>query len=449
MSQAPTILPALLPQLDPQAALQMRVGREGDGFDAVAALFGLWPEGSGDPAAPPALAGDGHPALADRNAPAPLAWSTRGTSQDAAVANTASLTGTVRFVPRLHGGASGSMPASASDAGWHALAGLRSFDGAGDEASGRSAHVGADARPLTGASITRESGIGNGATASGLASDGALSSGLAPSSRSTPELFDNQRFVPETTRTPALVNTDPGRIDAMGAQLAESSSVARFPSEPPGSGDLGRLFNEGGPGRAADTVLREIGPQPAEQTAQRTDGARASSTADVSPTALRIETGLQAPGPANQSASGSSTAPNPAAASAAGQTFDHVALMVRKGVNEARLQLKPPELGQVDVRIEIDGNEARVQLNAQQSQVREALEQLLPRLREALAGQGVELTDASVDDSGRQAGRDDERSERSSDGRLEGQAADTGLDEDPEGSRDSARPSNGLIDAYA
>jgi hypothetical protein len=36
LSQAPTILPALLPQLDPQAALQMRVERGEEGFGAIA-----------------------------------------------------------------------------------------------------------------------------------------------------------------------------------------------------------------------------------------------------------------------------------------------------------------------------------------------------------------------------------------------------------------------------
>jgi hypothetical protein len=454
LSQAPTILPALLPQLDPQAALQMRVERGEEGFGAIAALFGLSPDGSGDRAAAPAMASDGQQAGADRYAPTPSGWWATGSSRAALVSSSAQPETTVRFVSRMHGAAPGLVPGSASAAGLQTPAGWRLFDSARAEASGKGAHVNSapvdvDARPSKVAAIMGD--IGPGATASGVGHDGAPSSDLSPPWRSIPAVSGSGRFVPETNRAPALVNTDPARFEATGAPMGESLSVARPPGDAQGFGDLPRLLSEAVSGRAAEPALREAGPQPTEQPLQRTEGARASASADAALTALRFETGLQAPTAANQSASGSSTVPNPAAASAAGQTFDHVALMVRKGVNEARLQLKPPELGQVDVRIEIDGNEARVQLNAQQSQVRDALEQLLPRLREALAGQGVELTDASVDDSGRQAGQDGTRSERSPDGRIDERAADAGVDGDPEANRDrdSAVSSQGLIDAYA
>ncbi len=81
------------------------------------------------------------------------------------------------------------------------------------------------------------------------------------------------------------------------------------------------------------------------------------------------------------------------------QTLDRVIFMSRAGVEQARLQLHPAELGRVDIRLEIDGSDARLQLAVQGSNVREAIEAMLPKLRDALQQQGLDLREARLNDA--------------------------------------------------
>ena len=81
---------------------------------------------------------------------------------------------------------------------------------------------------------------------------------------------------------------------------------------------------------------------------------------------------------------------------AAAQTLDRIVVMSRTGIDHARLQLNPPELGRVDIRLDLDGNDTRLQLTVQNGTARESMEAMLPKLREALQQQGLGLLDASV-----------------------------------------------------
>ena len=84
--------------------------------------------------------------------------------------------------------------------------------------------------------------------------------------------------------------------------------------------------------------------------------------------------------------------------------------MVSQNVTAAELRLDPPELGSLNVRVNITGDQASLSFTSPHPQVREVLEQQLPRLREMLADSGLELEQADVSDRshpGRE--EDDER----------------------------------------
>lgn len=70
--------------------------------------------------------------------------------------------------------------------------------------------------------------------------------------------------------------------------------------------------------------------------------------------------------------------------------------MVRDGVQQAEIRLDPPELGSMMVRIQVQGSETQVQFHVSAAQTKDVVEQALPRLRELLAQQGMELTDGQV-----------------------------------------------------
>ena len=65
-------------------------------------------------------------------------------------------------------------------------------------------------------------------------------------------------------------------------------------------------------------------------------------------------------------------------------------------IESATLRLTPEHLGPVDVRIDIEDSQVNVNFGAAHSDTRAALELALPRLREVLAGAGLTLGEASV-----------------------------------------------------
>lgn len=73
-----------------------------------------------------------------------------------------------------------------------------------------------------------------------------------------------------------------------------------------------------------------------------------------------------------------------------------IAIMVSQNNNHARIAVSPPELGPVEVRVTVVGDEAAIQLAATSPATREALEEALPRLRAAFADSGVSLGDTGV-----------------------------------------------------
>jgi flagellar hook-length control protein FliK len=77
---------------------------------------------------------------------------------------------------------------------------------------------------------------------------------------------------------------------------------------------------------------------------------------------------------------------------------DRIAWMVGKHAQTAEIMLNPPSLGSIEVRLHMNlsGNEASAQFYSGNAQVRDALESAFPRLRELLAGAGINLGEASV-----------------------------------------------------
>jgi len=84
-----------------------------------------------------------------------------------------------------------------------------------------------------------------------------------------------------------------------------------------------------------------------------------------------------------------------------------LSLMLRNGASEANLQLNPPELGRMEVKIATDGDQARVLFSVQGAETRDLIEQALPRLRDLLEQGGLSLSSFDVADQASQ-GRDDE-----------------------------------------
>lgn len=135
---------------------------------------------------------------------------------------------------------------------------------------------------------------------------------------------------------------------------------------------------------------------------------------------------------------------NPAWGRALGQ---RAVMMAQYGPRTAEIQLDPPELGALQVRVHLSGqDQVSVSFSSPHAQVREALEQQLPRLREMFAEQGLNLGQSSVSDqSGQQSGeRSAAMAGRAAEGNY-GQASEVAGSE----SATLVRVPVGLVDYYA
>ena len=88
------------------------------------------------------------------------------------------------------------------------------------------------------------------------------------------------------------------------------------------------------------------------------------------------------------------------------QIAQRIGIMATEQLQTARIQLDPPELGSLEIKIRVQQDQVSVAFASGHQVVRDALEAQSPRLREMLEQQGVELTDVNVSDQQQQAAGD-------------------------------------------
>lgn len=96
---------------------------------------------------------------------------------------------------------------------------------------------------------------------------------------------------------------------------------------------------------------------------------------------------------------------------------DRVTWMTQARQPAAELHLNPPNLGPVEVRVSMQGDQATVSFFSPHAPVREALQAATPRLTEAFAASGISLGNVSVgadSQSGQDSGRRDQGRQRRS-----------------------------------
>jgi flagellar hook-length control protein FliK len=128
--------------------------------------------------------------------------------------------------------------------------------------------------------------------------------------------------------------------------------------------------------------------------------------------------------------------------SEAGQALvDKIQTMISGEFKHALIRLDPPELGLLEIKIQVHQEQTQVQIVTQSTQVRDALEQQSARLRESLSEQGLSLSDLDVSD---QQSQQEER-----DGSGLGQQGEEADDIDSSDSQlASGYQNNGLVDQY-
>ena len=129
---------------------------------------------------------------------------------------------------------------------------------------------------------------------------------------------------------------------------------------------------------------------------------------------------------------------------------ERVSSMLSINNKEAEIRLDPPEMGSMQIRVRSDAEQAQINFVVQNQQAKEALEQSMPRLREMLAQQGIELGESTIS-YGQSGG---ETAQNNGDGEREQQAGSSTVNgenaEQTRAEKETSRQQNSSsIDYYA
>ncbi len=104
---------------------------------------------------------------------------------------------------------------------------------------------------------------------------------------------------------------------------------------------------------------------------------------------------------------------------------NRVVWMLGRAESKAELVLTPPNMGRIEVSINLNGDQTTAQFVASSQAARDALEQALPRLREMLQQSGINLGQANVSTSGEQQASSESHGGSRNSGAGQGGSIDT------------------------
>lgn len=148
------------------------------------------------------------------------------------------------------------------------------------------------------------------------------------------------------------------------------------------------------------TDVSVAGTRGVESTIGSPTPSSAPVTVTAAPAAMSAANGQPATAPGGVGASDLALERAPSDPEFADEFTARVRVLVRDGVREARLQLHPAELGRLHVTVATDGDQARISFVADTTAAKEAIEQHLPRLRDMLEQNGLQLAQSDVADRG-------------------------------------------------
>lgn len=261
-----------------------------------------------------------------------------------------------------------------------------------------------------------------------------------------PEIAPDTRAAPRTVAVadPAAART--GRTAGTAANLAAASaaaaSAADTPRAPAGDTQAGSDAAVPHEKTAIADMLAKHMPETARAAERLPDFAATLSAAQsaqpIAPSAAAAA-GLHARDHLQQ----------PVGSQAWNQALgDRIVWMATGGQQSATLTLNPPDLGPLQVVLNVSNDQATANFIAAQPEVRQALETALPRLRDMMQDAGIQLGQATVSaDTPRQQDMRDSGPQRTAGGFPDGSGSDRGTEAvlPPP----AARAGRGLVDMFA
>jgi flagellar hook-length control protein FliK len=260
-------------------------------------------------------------------------------------------------------------------------------------------------------------------------------------------------FGAATIKNPALA--------AAGAALGAATSAATS-ADSAADGAAGAAAGAGnadfGAALAGAAIKGELKPQlnAADMVLQQARDAalQASTQADASPVAVAAAQPAMLEAAQAAAAAGEGLSARVGSQQWENQVGQKIVYMVGSEEQTASLTLNPPDLGPLQVVLSVSNDQTSVTFSSNQEEVRHALEDALPRLREMMSESGIALGNASVN-AGMPDGRQQEQAAQSGRGFGRG----NGRNSDPVGgvADSAARPvtrtvsigDRGMVDTFA
>lgn len=232
----------------------------------------------------------------------------------------------------------------------------------------------------------------------------------ARTERAEPGQATPERGAPrEATGAPSLQQTE-----TLSDVAAPPGPAA--PSE--GAAERSAGAREAAAAASAETAREHAtgGDRPGHETGQERAAAQARDARALEPPRANASAPFPEMAPANDPIAAS--APHPRAAEATGhelralrelpaanenEIVRSTQVLARDGGGQARIQLVPPQLGQLDLRVTLTENAVQVSISADRGQVAELLARHVPELRQVLQAQGLQVDRLDVDVNERDA----------------------------------------------
>lgn len=208
--------------------------------------------------------------------------------------------------------------------------------------------------------------------------------------------------------------TSPTSLSSSGAanQTQAQASSAQAASQPNGEIAAAAAMMAGGKERAGIDATKTGSPMSAQVAGANFSGVKGTNKAQ-NPAGLGNDTALQGTGAltatqqlrAEQQTSATSAVQSPMVLTkdnASDQVAERVQMMMSKNLKHVDIRLDPPELGRMQIRMSLNNDSATVHFTVQNQQTRDMVDQAMPRLREMLSQQGIQLADTSVQQQGQQ-----------------------------------------------
>jgi flagellar hook-length control protein FliK len=270
-----------------------------------------------------------------------------------------------------------------------------------------------------------------------------------PALAATPQLADAVRAVSDAVQLAQPVPQQDIAVSAAAAQTRGDAALLAAPFGParqdlfttPGMTTLRTTATRAATASVAAGVVQGAEPLATAKPDLLATLAPQATFATVTPAPAPAAT-VAPPPPALQ------TLPMPVTDNAWGEALgERVAVLAGQKLTSVEIRLNPAELGPLRVEIKVDDGNAQVNFTALHAVTREAIEQALPRLRELLSAEGLNLTGANVSEQGL---RRDAGGHEQSGGQQGTFAADeSAVDAGNGNGVATAKPGKGLVDTFA